>query len=1039
MGVTNRSIKLHTVVGDIISNRPQNQDQFFAILRLKNSALLENPKIESGRTIVDEGLKKEIIKEQEEMIAELKKMSDQIRVVYKYKFVLNGLAVVAPKSLEKDLVAHAGFSYIEKSGSFSRPQTTTQDLGGDEAVDLSTLQDMNSTTFIGSKLAREKYGLYGEGISVGIIDSGIDYTHKMLGGIGTEKAYEDNDPDSVDASSFPNSKVVGGIDLVGTAYDASSPVFAKHIPKPDGNPLDEGGHGTHVAGTVAGIGDGLETYSGVAPKAKLHAIKVFGKNGSTGDPVILAALEYAMDPNSDMDPSDKLDVVNLSLGSPFGKPHIMYTEAIKNAHNGGLIVVASAGNSGHDSYITGAPGSVNEAISVAASVDGMGHNWKFRSVKFSNSGPEDIFTEAIEGNFSKPIKEAGDISGKLVFIGDAATDLSDEVKAKLKTHIALIDRGAVAFVDKFKRAVEAGAIGVVVANNKEGSPIAMGGSNKHDVPGIMITRTLGLKLKDMMKVADVTINFKTDKKIEKPELIDTLTGFSSRGPRSQDSLIKPEISAPGASIISAKMGGGHAPTKMSGTSMSSPHIAGVMALLVEKYKNASADDLKSILLGTAKTISDKEGKDYAIAQQGAGRVRIGSALEAKLLSYPQTLSLGQIQIAGKKKIRRKIKIKNITGLDLSLKVEVSKNEGLVIELGDELVLKAGEEKTVIVSATLIASKKDDPVEELDGFIKFKDGDSEFLRIPFLAVTKRLSNIKASDYLVYASSQQDAPGAAVDLKLENSGKNAGDALIFNLIGQDSRKDVAGKQSSTRSRNCDLQAAGYRVLEKEVEGDTIQILQFGIKLYQAVTTWQPCEVSVLIDSDGDGTAEQELVAINHDNLKGLDGNKYNSLLLDALKIRETRKSFEEEKTKAPEDKDIKEDYKSSIVDVQEFQFYNHSTVSVVEVDVAKLALTKNGTLNFKLVVINEDRGAIQADDYLDASFDKWLSLNPALSGGGVTGMSEKIVVAANSSQSVSLEKGEGEEELLVLFPQNQVPLSISSKDLQMSSLKSEFVYK
>ena len=92
------------------------------------------------------------------------------------------------------------------------------------------------------------------------------------------------------------------------------------------NPLDEAGHGSHVAGTIAGHGDGVNTYDGVAPAADLYAIKVFGAKGSTSDEIVIAALEYAIDPSGDLSFDKQMDVVNLSLGSDHGNPHIMYTK-----------------------------------------------------------------------------------------------------------------------------------------------------------------------------------------------------------------------------------------------------------------------------------------------------------------------------------------------------------------------------------------------------------------------------------------------------------------------------------------------------------------------------------------------------------------------------------------------------------------------------------------------------------------------------------------------------------------------------------------
>ncbi|RYZ68147.1 MAG: hypothetical protein EOP05_16785, partial [Proteobacteria bacterium] len=136
-------------------------------------------------------------------------------------------------------------------------------------------------------------------------------------------------------------------------------------------------------------------------------------------------------------------------------------------------------------------------------------------------------------------------------------------------------------------------------------PIAMGGGEAtFPIPAIMIKKDLGAKLKAELTKGEVTIAFKTPDRIEKPELIDTITGFSSKGPRSIDAMLKPEISAPGSLIISAKMGGGTAGVEMSGTSMAAPHMAGVMALLKQAQPTLSSRELKSVAMSTAKTMVD---------------------------------------------------------------------------------------------------------------------------------------------------------------------------------------------------------------------------------------------------------------------------------------------------------------------------------------------------------------------------------------------------------------------------------------------------
>jgi subtilisin family serine protease len=228
-------------------------------------------------------------------------------------------------------------------------------------------------------------GATGRGIRIGIVDSGIDYTHADFGGPGTLAAYNTNDRTIIEPGSFPTAKVVGGYDFAGDAYDAASADPAKRVPHADPDPLDCMGHGTHVAGTAAGLGvsaDGTTYHGpytsgldfsafrvgpGVAPEAQLYALKVFGCHGMTA--LTTLAIERALDPNGDGDPADHLDVLNISLGSPFGSDDDPDSVAVNNAVRAGIIVVTAAGDHGNTFYATDAPASAQLAIAVGASVD----------------------------------------------------------------------------------------------------------------------------------------------------------------------------------------------------------------------------------------------------------------------------------------------------------------------------------------------------------------------------------------------------------------------------------------------------------------------------------------------------------------------------------------------------------------------------------------------------------------------------------------------------------------------------------------------
>ena len=160
--------------------------------------------------------------------------------------------------------------------------------------------------------------------------------------------------------------MVGGFDFVGDDYDAEAEDPGDQIPQPDPDPLDCDGHGSHVAGTAAGYGvAGGTTYTGpynagiysatqftigpgIAPEAMIRSYRVFGCGGSATSDVIVAAINRAV--------ADHVDVINMSLGSPFGRNDDLDSVAANHAVLAGIAVVASAGNSGPAAYITGSPG-----------------------------------------------------------------------------------------------------------------------------------------------------------------------------------------------------------------------------------------------------------------------------------------------------------------------------------------------------------------------------------------------------------------------------------------------------------------------------------------------------------------------------------------------------------------------------------------------------------------------------------------------------------------------------------------------------------
>jgi subtilisin family serine protease len=223
---------------------------------------------------------------------------------------------------------------------------------------------INSVPFIKADQVWRYYSiegipLDGTGIKVGIVDTGVDYTHPALGGCFGQGC-----------------KVEGGYDFVNEDQD----------------PRDDHSHGTHVAGIVAANGSYVDsdgrTYPlrGVAPNAKIYAIKVLGSNGMGYGSWVIQGIGFCADPNGDGDFSDRLDVCNLSLGATGGSPDDPLSLAIDRGTRLGVVYAVAAGNSGPSSQTIGTPGTAREAITVGAACQPH-NNCSSPVASFSSRGP----------------------------------------------------------------------------------------------------------------------------------------------------------------------------------------------------------------------------------------------------------------------------------------------------------------------------------------------------------------------------------------------------------------------------------------------------------------------------------------------------------------------------------------------------------------------------------------------------------------------------------------------------------------------------
>ena len=348
---------------------------------------------------------------QQRVLARMGNFGQSARVLYSVQAAYNGIAARINAGILPQLRSHA-------------------DVKAVHALPVHTIENSSSVSFIKAAAAwAATGGNSGDGVKIAVIDTGVDYSHANFGGPGTAAAYSANNRAIIEPGTFPTAKVVGGMDFAGDAYTGAN------VPVPDPDPLDCNGHGSHVAGTATGLGvtaagttflgpyDGSVPFSsfnigpGVAPRAQLYALKVFGCAGSTG--LTTQAINWAVDPNGDGDPADHVDVINMSLGSNFGTATDASATASSNAALAGVIVVTSAGNAGDTHYIVGSPSTSQRAISVANIVD-----FGIQQATLTVLSPPAIAGNkaALPATFNPLIVFPAEISGSVKLADDGSTD-----------------------------------------------------------------------------------------------------------------------------------------------------------------------------------------------------------------------------------------------------------------------------------------------------------------------------------------------------------------------------------------------------------------------------------------------------------------------------------------------------------------------------------------------------------------------------------------------------------------------------------------
>lgn len=599
--------------------------------------LTGEPLLRSGST-----RRAELERRQDRLLEQVRALpgGGQTELLGRYVSALNAVALLVPESLAGEIAGLPGVDRVQRAASFRTPEKLSADeaakLGGSTAGGMVGLED-----------AAEQ-GLDGSGVVIAVIDTGLDVKHPAFSDFGM-------DEDTVGLDMAGVKEVLGELNAARRCpqVQASQVWYSAKVPfafdyaggTADVSQDGAGDHGTHVAAIAAGVATS-ESAAGAAPGAQILAMKVFENGSKSASEVkLLDALEDAVTLGA--------DVINLSLGTVSGFPDdegLVYSEAIQNAVDAGILVCAAAGNEFSSAYgnVSGRNLSSTEDVDVGV-VDEPGCLDGVFSVGSVNNAC--IYSSGfyLDGDFI-PVGDNGEQYGLRSF-GQLADDLEhwggvyeyavvpglgtqeDFAQVDVRGRIALISRGELTFVEKCDRAFAQGAVAVVIRNDVAES-ISMDLTNVargNHIPCVLISREDGKRMVDAAGESGVgKLTVLTGAVLTAAEDGWQPSAFSSWGPLS-DLTLKPDAAGVGGNVYSAADGGSFA--AKSGTSMAAPQAAGAAALLLQHLRESQGltgaearERALTLLLNTAVPMRGEDGVEYSPRKQGAGLLSVDRAV-----------------------------------------------------------------------------------------------------------------------------------------------------------------------------------------------------------------------------------------------------------------------------------------------------------------------------------------------------------------------------------------------------------------------------
>ncbi len=789
-----------------------------------------------------------------------------------------------------------------------------------------TVDNKGTDAFTRAQAAWQSAGVTGQGMTIAVIDTGLDYTHADFGGPGTTAAYDQaygtDGTGPIPAGLFDPAKFLGGYDFAGPLYDAGGkePGSTK-TPTPDANPIDapstsgNGGHGSHVAGTAAGFGvtadghtfdgdytaagdlSGWKIGPGSAPEAGIYSLKVFGDIGGTTS-LAIPALEWAADPNGDGDPADHVDVVNMSLGSDFSAaddPENLFVDSLAEL---GVLTVAASGNGGDITDIGGSPGSARSALTVANSVSST---QTYDAVEVTAApGPALIGLHAAQSsaNYSgtsdvtAPVQYIGDVTGCTSLASSSAQITGKIVWLSWSDDDATRPCGSAV---RWNNAQNAGAVGVLIGT---GLPVFTAGiAGNAGIPGAQLTAAATTALLPAIQAGGVVAHigpslahsaFVTD-----PSLADTVNSSSSRGVHGSLGVVKPDVAAPGTLISSVAAGSGTGTVTYSGTSMATPHVAGIAALVAQTHPDWAPADIKAAIMNTAThdvfSGVGQTGPAYGPVRVGAGRVDALDATQDQVVAYDAaardlvSVTFGVVPVGATTVVQtRNVAVRNEGGTARTFTTSFAGSTtagGATIAVSPaQVTVPAGGTAEVTVTLTVdpaTLARDIDPthaatydlggdvprdyVTSVSGRLILTPAVGPELRVPVQAAPKPYSELSTQP-VTFASGATSAPLVGTGRGITTGGWSSLQAPF--VLAATSPELATGGPSSAASavRAADIAAVGWASTAPELAAagldPTDGVLGLGIATYGEWSTLGGAVTPVIdTDIDGDGIYDLE----------------------------------------------------------------------------------------------------------------------------------------------------------------------------------------